>query len=278
MLDEVKKALDTPGKYLVAYADAAVYVALGEDFGLAAGTDMEGKMITALRQIGFSQVFDGGLAVDIYIMEETANLIERIYKYWGIPGYEEAGPLPLISSACPAWVKYAEDRYGQIRSHMSEIKSPQQIMGTLVKTYGAQQLRKNPADLYVVAITPCTASRYECERPEHIASGYKDVDAVLTTRDLALLIKEKQIDFHPLGEGHYDNLVGPSTGAGAIYRASGGVIEGVARTLYEQLSEQPAERVGLEEIRGTNIARSATIDIPVKALDRSLPVSFFATT
>lgn len=272
MVDEVKKALADPDLFVVVQEAPSVRVALGEEFGMAPGTNVKGKMYAALRKLGFDRVYDTEFAADLTIMEEGTELIHRIFKHVGVSGYDHVGPLPQFTSCCPAWVKYAEDNYPDVLPHISSAKSPQQMFGAIAKTYAAQKLNVDPARMYVVSVMPCTAKKYECNRPEMIASGYKDVDAVITTRELAAMIKEAGIDFASLPEEKADKFVGLSTGAATIFGATGGVMEAALRTAYELLSGQALERIDFKSVRGLKPIREARVDIPIKELGETVPI------
>ncbi len=275
MLGEIKAALDDPSKFVVVQTAPAVRVALGEEFGFPPGYNAKGKMFAALRQLGFDKVYDTEFTADLTICEEGTELIHRVYNALGVGGFEECGPLPQFTSCCPAWIKFAEDNYPHLLPHISSAKSPQQMFGAIAKTYVPETLKIDPASIYSVSVMPCTAKKYESQRPEFIASGYQDVDAVMTTRELAALIKEKQIDFRALDENAAaDSLVGMSTGAATIFGVTGGVMEAALRTAYEVLSGETLGKLDFNEaIRGLKSVREATLEIPVKALGKSLPVS-----
>lgn len=266
MVEQVKAALKDPSRYVVVQEAPAVRVALGEPFGLAPGTNVKGKMHAALRKLGFKKVYDTEFTADLTIMEEGTELINRVYNALGAVKDEHAGPLPQFTSCCPAWIKYAEDNYPKILPHLSSAKSPQQMFGAVAKTYAAQKLGVDPAKMVVVSVMPCTAKKYECERPEFIASGYKDVDYVITTRELADMIKEAGIDFVNLKDEEADKLIGTSTGAATIFGVTGGVMEAALRTAYEILSGQSLGKVEFEAVRGRAPVREATVEIPIKAL------------
>lgn len=274
----VQSALKDSSKYVVVQVAPAVRVALGEEFGLRPGTNVKGKMFASLRQLGFNQVYDTEFTADLTIMEEGTELIHRIYGALGVEGYESNDPLPQFTSCCPAWIKYAEDKYPKILPHLSTAKSPQQMFGSIAKTYCAQKLQVDPSNMVVVSVMPCTAKKYECERPEMIASGFKDVDYVITTRELADLIKDENIDFLSLADEEADRLIGSSTGAATIFGVTGGVMEAALRTAYEILSEKPLGKVEFHQVRGLKPIREATIEIPVKALNTTFPVNVCIVT
>ncbi|MEA1960431.1 MAG: [FeFe] hydrogenase, group A [Bacillota bacterium] len=277
-LDIVKQALNDPDKFVVVQEAPAVRVALGEEFGLAPGTNVKGKMYAALRKLGFDQVYDTEFSADLTIMEEGTELIHRIFNAVGVEGFEHTGPLPQFTSCCPAWVKYAEDKFPHVLPHISSAKSPQQMFGAVAKTYAAQKLAVDPADMFVVSVMPCTAKKYECDRPEFISSGFKDVDVVITTRELAQFIKDVGIDFLSLPDEKADRLVGSSTGAATIFGVTGGVMEAALRTAYEILSEETLEKVEFTAVRGLQPVREASVNIPVKALGKTVPVNVCVVT
>ena len=265
MVDQVKRALADPNQFVVVQEAPAVRVALGEEFGLDPGTNVKHKMYAALRRLGFDRVYDTEFAADLTIMEEGTELIHRVFNHLGVEGFEKSGPLPQFTSCCPAWIKYAEDKYPDVLPHISSAKSPQQMFGSIVKTYTAQKLGVDAAEMFSVSVMPCTAKKYECSRPEMIASGYQDVDAVITTRELAALIKDAGIDFINLPDENADKLVGLSTGAATIFGATGGVMEAALRTAYELLSGETLGNLEFESVRGLQPVREATVEIPVKA-------------
>jgi iron-only hydrogenase group A len=277
--ERIRKALDNPHQFVVVQEAPAVRVALGEEFGLAPGTNVKNKMYAALRKLGFDKVYDTEFAADLTITEEGTELIHRVFNALGVPGFEHAGPLPQFTSCCPAWVKYAEDNYPQILPHISTAKSPQQMFGAVSKTYLAEKLSLDPGTIYSVSVMPCTAKKYECDRPEFIASGYKDVDAVMTTRELAQMIKTAGIDFVNLPDERADQFIGSSTGAATIFGVTGGVMEAALRTAYEVLSGEALGKVDFQAVRGLDPVREAVVEVPVKALGgKTLPVSVCIVT
>lgn len=277
-LDKVKAALADPSKYVVVQEAPAVRVALGEEFYMPVGTNVKGKMHAALRQLGFDQVYDTEFTADLTIMEEGTELIHRVFKALGVAGHEESGPLPQFTSCCPAWIKYAEDNYPAVLPYLSSAKSPQQMFGAIAKTYAAAKLGVKSADMVVVSVMPCTAKKFECDRAEFISSGFKDVDHVITTRELASLIKDAGIDFRRLEDGQADSLIGSSTGAATIFGVTGGVMEAALRTAYEVLSGQSLSKVEFKAVRGLKAVREATVNIPVKDLNTVLPVNVCVVT
>lgn len=277
-VDKVKQALADPNKFVIVQEAPAVRVALGEEFGFAAGTNVKGKMHASLRKLGFDKVYDTEFAADLTIMEEGTELIHRVFKTLGVAGYESSGPLPQFTSCCPAWIKYTEDQYSAILPYLSSAKSPQQMFGAVAKTYGAKLLGVNPSDIVSVSVMPCTAKKYECDRGEMIASGFKDVDYVITTRELAGIIKDAGIDFRNLQDEEADRLIGSSTGAATIFGVTGGVMEAALRTAYEILSGQSLGKVEFKAVRGLEPVREATVEIPVKDLGTVLPVNVCIVT
>lgn len=277
-VEKVFEALNDNSKFVVVQVAPAVRVALGEEFGLAPGTSVKGKMFAALRKLGFDKVYDTEFTADLTIMEEGTELIHRVFNALGVAGYEHSGPLPQFTSCCPAWIKYAEDKFPHVLPHISSAKSPQQMFGPVAKTYMAGILQVNPANMVVVSVMPCTAKKYECQRPEMMASGYQDVDFVITTRELAAMIKAKNINFLSLPDEKADPCIGESTGAATIFGATGGVMEAALRTAYEILSEQPLEKLEFTAVRGLAPVREATVSIPVKQLNTTLPVQVAIVT
>lgn len=262
MVDEVKAAL-TSGKTVIVQEAPAVRVGLSEAFGLPEGTNVQGKMYAALRRLGFSKVYDTLFSADLTIMEEGYELVGRLYKTLGIDGYENAGELPQFTSCCPGWVRYAELNHPEILSNLSTAKSPMMMLGAVIKTYGAEKLGIDPSDIYSVAVMPCTAKKREASRPEFISSGYEDVDAVITTRELAQMIRDAGIDFDSLPEEEVDKLLGTGSGAGAIFGVTGGVMEAALRTGYAVVSGKEMEKLDIEAVRGEEGLREARVNIPL---------------
>ncbi|MFP4456978.1 MAG: NADH-dependent [FeFe] hydrogenase, group A6 [Clostridia bacterium] len=251
-INRVVEALSDENMHVVVQTAPAVRVALGESFGIEVGTNVQGKMVTALRQLGFDKVFDTDFTADLTIMEEGTELINRI---------KGGGVLPLITSCSPGWIKYVEHNYPDLFPHLSTCKSPQQMFGVLAKTFYAQKYDIDPAKIYSVSIMPCTAKKFEITRPGMDSSGYQDVDAVLTTRELANLIKSAGIDLKTLPDQEYDAPLGLSTGAGVIFGATGGVMEAALRTAYEILTEETLEKLEFEELRGIEGVKYASVKI-----------------
>ncbi len=241
--DKVWKVLLDPTKHVVVQTAPAIRVSIAETFGAAPGAVSTGQMVAGLRRLGFDQVFDTVFAADLTIMEEATELVHRI---------QEGGPLPLITSCSPGWVKYAEHFYPKILENLSSCKSPQQMFGALAKTYYAQKAGIDPRDIVVVSIMPCTAKKFEADRPEMNASGYQDVDFVLTTRELGRMLKQGGVDLLLMPEEEFDMPMGIGTGAGTIFGTTGGVMEAALRTAAAWLQPEGGDlpRLEFEEVRG----------------------------
>jgi len=249
---EVWKAIHDPDKVVVVQDAPAVRAALGEEFGFPPGTLVTGKMLEALRRLGFDVVFDTNFAADLTIIEEGNELLQRIRK---------GGILPMITSCSPGWIKFIEHFYPQLLPHLSTCKSPHQMLGALTKTYYAQKAGIDPAKIVTVSIMPCTAKKFECVRPEMRDSGFQDVDYVLTTRELARMIKSAGIDFVNLPEGRYDNPLGEYTGAATIFGATGGVMEAALRTAYEVATGKKLANLDFAAVRGLEGIKEAAIPV-----------------
>ena len=247
--DEYRKQ----GKYMVVQTAPAVRAALGEEFGYKIGTPVTGQMVAALRRLGFDKVYDTNFAADLTIMEEATELLGRI---------KNGGVLPMITSCSPGWVNYAEINYGELLPHLSSCKSPHQMQGAIIKSYFAEKQGIDPANICVVSIMPCTAKKYEKERPEMESEGLRDVDVVLTTRELAKLIKRSGMNFAKLPEEEFDqDIMGEYTGAGVIFGTTGGVMEAALRTAYHALTGKEHEAVKFEAVRGMEGLKEAAIEI-----------------
>ncbi|SMB98915.1 NAD(P)-dependent iron-only hydrogenase catalytic subunit [Thermanaeromonas toyohensis ToBE] len=249
---EVWAALADPEKFVVVQTAPATRVSLGQEFGYPPGAINTGKMVAALRRLGFDRVFDTNFAADLTIMEEGSEFIER---------FKKGERLPLLTSCSPGWIKFVEHFYPEFLPHLSTCKSPQQMFGAVAKTYYAQKVGIDPAKMVVVSIMPCTAKKFECQRPEMRASGYQDVDYVLTTRELARMIREAGIDFESLPEEQYDDPLGESTGAAVLFGATGGVMEAALRTAYELITGKELPRLEFHEVRGLKGIKEATLEI-----------------
>ncbi|MBQ7373708.1 MAG: iron hydrogenase small subunit [Clostridia bacterium] len=251
-IDKVDAAMKA-GKYVVVQTAPAVRAALGEEFDMPIGTLVTGKMVAALRRLGFKKVFDTNFAADLTIMEEATELLGRITN---------GGKLPMITSCSPGWVNYAELNYGDLLPHLSSCKSPHEMFGAILKSYYCEKNGIDPKDMFVVSIMPCTAKKYEKERPELSVNGLKDVDAVLTTRELGKLIKRSGINFAKLPDEAFDNdVVGEYTGAGVIFGTTGGVMEAALRTAAFKLTGEELKHVELHEVRGFDGIKEATYNL-----------------
>lgn len=253
-INDVLNELANPEKVVVVQTAPAVRVALGEEFGVEAGSLVTGKMVAALRSLGFNYVFDTDFAADVTIMEEGAELIDRLTRT--LNG-DESVKLPLLTSCCPAWVNFYETQFSDLLDYPSTAKSPQQMFGAIAKSYFAEKMGIPREKMTVVSIMPCLAKKYEADRPE---LG-KDVDIVLSTRELAALIKQANIDFDTLPEENFDHPLGESTGAAVIFGTTGGVIEAAVRTAYEKVTGNNLDKVEFEELRGFDGVRSATVKV-----------------
>jgi NADP-reducing hydrogenase subunit HndD len=253
----VVRALSDPSKTVIVQTAPAVRAALGEEFGYEAGTLVTGKLVAALRRLGFDYVFDTDFAADLTIMEEGTELLNRLSKY--LQGDQNV-KLPILTSCCPAWVKFFEHQFPQLKEIPSTARSPQQMFGSIAKSYFAEKMNIKREDLVVVSIMPCVAKKYECGRDEFKVNGNPDVDYAVTTRELASLIKLANIEFNKLPDENFDHPLGESTGAGVIFGTTGGVIEAAVRTAYELYTKKSLPRLDFDELRGMEGIRQATID------------------
>lgn len=250
-------ALADPEKFVVVQPAPAVRATIGEEFGLPMGVAQTGKLATALRRLGFDRVFDTNFGADLTIMEEGTELIDRI---------QNGGVLPMITSCSPGWVTYCETFFPEFIPNLSSCKSPHQMTGAIVKSYFAEKNGIDPKNIYVVSVMPCTAKKYESKRDEMKVNGLKDVDAVITVRELARMINNANIDFARLPDGKFDDMLGDSTGAADIFGATGGVMEAALRTVYSVLVGKELDDVNLTAVRGMEGIKEATIDIAGKAV------------
>lgn len=259
-IDGVWRALDNPQKFVVVQTAPAIRAALGECFGFEAGTLVTGKMVTALRQLGFDAVFDTNFAADLTIMEEGTELLTRLKK--ALLERKETA-LPMFTSCSPGWIKFVEYYYPKFIPNISTCKSPQQMFGAVAKTYYAQKIGRKPEDMVVVSIMPCTAKKFEAQRPEMNASGVRDVDFVLTTRELGRMISQAGIDFATLPDGEMDAPLGLSSGAADIFANTGGVMEAALRTAYEIVAGQPLpmEKLHVQPVMGLDGVKKAVVKI-----------------
>ncbi len=255
---DVVRAISNPSKKVIVQIAPAVRVALGEEFGLEPGTDVTGKMVTALRKLGFDKVFDTNWAADLTIMEEGTEFKERLEKF--LAGDKDV-KLPLLTSCCPAWVKFFEHNYPDMLDVPSTAKSPQQMFGAVAKEIWAPEEGIKREDLVVVSVMPCLAKKYEVSREEFSKDGNPDVDISISTRELAKLLKQANIDLSKLTDGEFDNPLGASTGAADIFGRTGGVIEAATRTLYEVITGETLEAVEFEALRGWEGFRAANVKV-----------------
>ncbi|NSW90501.1 MAG: iron hydrogenase small subunit [Firmicutes bacterium] len=252
-IEKVWEALNNPQKHVIVQTAPAVRVSIGEEFGLEPGSIVTGKLVAALRRLGFDRVFDTDFTADLTIVEEGNELLHRM---------KNNGVLPMLTSCSPGWINFIEQYYPELLPHVSTCKSPQQMFGALAKSYYAEKTGINPADIFVVSVMPCTAKKYEAKRPEMSVDGiHPDVDAVLTTRELGRMLKQAGIDFDRLPEEEYDNPFGITTGAAVIFGASGGVAEAALRTVYEVVTEKTLDRIDFHTIRGLGGIKEAEVDL-----------------
>jgi NADP-reducing hydrogenase subunit HndD len=250
--DEVFAAIADPTKHVVVETAPSVRAGLGESFGLPIGTNVEGKMVSALRRLGFAKVFDTDFAADLTIMEEAHEFLDRV---------QNGGVLPLITSCSPGWVKYCEHYFPEMTENLSSCKSPQQMFGATTKTYYADKMGIDPKDIIMVSIMPCTAKKFEVGREDQDASGYADVDISLTVRELARMIERAGINFTSLPDEEFDSPLGMSTGAGVIFGATGGVMEAALRTAVETLTGEELKSLDFKEVRGVQGIKEATYNV-----------------
>jgi iron-only hydrogenase group A len=251
-VNAVWRVLQDPKKHIVVQEAPAIRAALGEEFGLPPGSLVTGKMIAALRRLGFDKVFDTNFTADLTIIEEGNELLKRV---------KEGGKLPMITSCSPGWIKFCEHFFPDLLDHLSTCKSPQQMFGSLAKTYYAEQAGIDPKDMIVVSVMPCTAKKFEAQRPEMNSSGFQDVDYVLTTRELARMIKEAGIDFLNLPDEDYDVPMGEYTGAGTIFGATGGVMEAALRTVYAVVTGENLPSLDITPVRGLEGVKETSVKV-----------------
>ncbi len=249
----VTDALHDPNKHVIVQVAPSIRVAIGEEFDQEAGGEWTGQLVTALKQLGFDRVFDTDFTADLTIIEEGHELLDRV---------KNGGTLPMMTSCCPGWINYAEQKHEDILPNLSTCKSPQQMFGSLAKTYYAQKEEIDPKDLFVVSVMPCTAKKYEANREEMAATeNAQDVDAVLTTRELGKMIRQQGIDFNNLKATEFDTPFGITTGAAAIFGATGGVMEAALRTVYEVVNEKPLDELNFKDVRGFEGIKEAAVDL-----------------
>jgi len=259
-IDFVWEAIENPNKFVVVQTAPAIRAALGECFGYEPGTRVTGKMVSALRLLGFDRVFDTNFTADLTIMEEGTELLTRLKK--ALVDKQQVA-LPQFTSCSPGWIKYAEYFYPEILDNISTCKSPQQMFGAVAKTYYAKKAGVDPKDIVVVSVMPCTAKKFESQRPEMNDSGFQDVDFVLTTRELARMIKQSGIEFRALEDGVMDSPMGSGSGAADIFANTGGVMEAAVRTAYEIVTgrELPVENLHLQPVVGLDGVKKASLKI-----------------
>ena len=250
--------LKDPETYTVVQTAPAVRVALGEEFDSKIGTNVKGKMVTALKKLGFDKVFDTNTGADFTIMEEANEFIDRI---------EDGGTLPMITSCCPAWVRFAEKNYPDQLDHLSSCKSPHQMFGAVIKSYYARKFNIDPSKIFVVSVMPCIAKKYECTREEMEEDGLRDVDAVITTRELSRMIKQANIEFNSLEDTDFDDPMGEASGAGAIFGTTGGVMEAALRTAADTIERKSLGQFEYKAVRGGAGIKRATVNIAGKDIN-----------
>ena len=249
---EVWEALADDSKHVIVQAAPAIRATLGEEFDMEIGTNVQGKMVSALRRLGFDKVFDTDFSADLTIMEEATEFIDRV---------QNDGVLPMITSCSPGWIKFCEHYYPDMLDNLSSCKSPQQMLGAVIKTYYAEKFDIDPKDMVVVSVMPCTAKKFEIGRDAQDASGYPDVDISITTRELARMIKRAGIEFTKLPDEEFDHPLGLGTGAGVIFGATGGVMEAALRTAVEKLTGEELDHLDFEQVRGTKGIKEATYNV-----------------
>lgn len=249
---EVFEAIADPEKFVVVHTAPAIRATLGECFDMPIGTNVKGKMVTALKMLGFDKVFDTDFGADLTIMEEANEFIDRV---------QNGGTLPMITSCSPGWIKFCEYYYPEFIPNLSSCKSPQQMTGAIIKTYYAQKEGIDPENIVVVSIMPCTAKKFEVKRDDQNAAGVPDVDIALTTRELSRMIKSAQIEFKNLPDSEFDPALGVTTGAAAIFGATGGVMEAALRTAADTLTGQSLDSIDYTEVRGTDGIKEATYNV-----------------
>jgi NADH-quinone oxidoreductase subunit G/NADP-reducing hydrogenase subunit HndD len=256
----VWEALQDESKTVVVQTAPAVRAALGEKFGYPPGTLVTGKMASSLHELGFDYVFDTNFAADLTIMEEGSEFLKRVNDHFNT---SEGAVLPMITSCSPGWIKYVEHQYPEQLGHLSSCKSPHMMLGALVKTYFAEKIKVEPKDIFVVSVMPCTAKKFEISRPEMESNGHRDVDAVLTTRELARMIKDAGIEFTELPDAEFDSPLGLSSGAADIFGTTGGVMEAAIRTVYELITgrELPMKELHVQPLVGLKQIKTADLQI-----------------
>ncbi len=260
-IEKVWDAISDKTKHVIVQTAPAVRVGLGEELGLKPGSRVTGKMVAALKRLGFDAVMDTDFTADLTIMEEGTELLMRLKG--ALVDHDPEVKIPMATSCSPGWIKYIEHMYPEYLGHLSTCKSPQQMFGALAKTYYAKARNLDPETIVSVSIMPCTAKKFEANRPEMHDSGFRDVDYVLTTRELAIMIKQAGLDFLKMEDAHFDRLMGESTGAAVIFGATGGVMEAALRTAYELVTgrEVPFENLNITPVRGMEGIKEASVKI-----------------
>jgi NADP-reducing hydrogenase subunit HndD len=250
--ESIGNALEQKGKITVVQFAPSIRTSIGEEFNMDYGEVVTGKLVSALKKLGFDYVLDTSTGADFTTTEESTEIVKHIKEKKG---------LPLLTSCCPSWVKYVEFYYPELIPHLTTARSPQEMLGGIVKTYWAKQKKIDPKKIYMVSVMPCTSKKYEIKRSELKVSGMPSVDCILTTRELARLLKKRKIDFTKLEPAKLDSVIGEPTGAGVIYGASGGVMESAIRTTYEKLTSKKLEKIDFEKVRGMDGIKEAEITI-----------------
>ena len=257
-IQETWAALFDPSKTVVVQVAPAIRAAIGEEFGIPIGTSVTGKLAAGLRRMGFDAVFDTSWGADLTILEEANEIIKRVSANEN---------LPILTSCCPGWINFVKYQFPDLKYMPSTCKSPQQMTGTIAKTFYAEKIGVKPQDLVVISVMPCLAKKYEANRPEHQTSGARDVDYVITTRELSKMLKESGIDLRYMPDEEFDNPLGEATGAGVIFGVTGGVLEAALRTVYEKVTGEELVNVNFETVRGWKDVREATIDLGARKVN-----------
>ena len=257
-ITEIIEKINDKETYTVVQTAPSIRTALGEEFGMPIGTNVKGKMVTALKKIGFDSVFETNTGADFTIMEEANEFLDRV---------EDGENLPIITSCCPAWLRFAEMNYPELLKNLSSCKSPHQMLGAIVKSYFARKMNLEPSKIFLVSVMPCVAKKFEINRPEMQVDGIKDVDAVITTRDLATMIKQTNIDFEKLEDSDFDNPMGEASGAGAIFGTTGGVMEAALRTATDMVEGKDLPNFEYEAVRGEQGIKKASVTICGKTIN-----------
>lgn len=263
-IDDVWEAIDDPDKYVVVQTAPGVRASLGEEFGYPVGTDVTGKMVAALRRLGFNKVFDTNFSADLTILEEGTELLSRV---------KNGGKLPMITSCSPGWIRYCEINYPDFLDNLSTCKSPQQMFGAIAKSYFAEKAGVDPKKMVVVSIMPCTSKKTEANRPEMEVDGIRDVDFSLTTRELGNMIKQARINFKNLADEQPDTILGEYTGAGVIFGATGGVMEAALRTVADILTGKDLEEIEYKGVRGIEGVKEASLVLPIDGKDTEIKIA-----